>query len=213
MSDIWRKTFLMWSETKQFISRVAQAEQIVDYGLKKKPYVAYSGGKDSLCMLHLVCKKAPYILVYHHSQGKYMPEEVGRDIILNAREAGAKNIRVYPAKRDFWTDIIKEIERRGYDSVFVGLRKEESSGRRARIKEKNRLTSFQEFWPLQNWTWMDVWAYIVKNNLSYPFVYDKEAEMTGTYEKLRFHSFFDPSMDRFGRRNVDGVSMWRHKNE
>jgi 3'-phosphoadenosine 5'-phosphosulfate sulfotransferase (PAPS reductase)/FAD synthetase len=70
---------------------------------------------------------------------------------------------------------------------------------------------FREFWPLQDWTYMDVWAYIISNNLSYPSVYDKYAELDG-WDKVRFHSFFDPSMDKFGRSNVDGVLLWKFKN-
>ena len=206
-----RSGFLMWSRTPEFVGKVAASEEMIRHALAvSRPYLAYSGGKDSLSMLHLVCKQAPYILVYHHSQGKYMPKEIEREIVMNAIKAGAKNIRIYPSERDFWTDIVNEIKQRRYNAVFVGLRKEESAGRRSRIKERKRLTIFREWWPMQNWTWMDVWAYIVSNNLSYPSVYDNYAELDG-WDKVRFHSFFDPSTDKFGRSNVDGVLLWKHK--
>lgn len=213
MREDERNAFLIWSETEEFITRVALTEQYIDRVLaRKNPYVAYSGGKDSLCLVHLVCKRAPYILVYHHSQGKHMPEEIQREITLNAIKAGAKNLRIYPPERDFWTDIVNEIKQRGYNAVFVGLRKEESISRRVRMNERKRLTWFPEYWPLAEWTWRDVWAYIISNNLSYPTVYDQYGEIEG-WDKVRFHSFFDPKMDKFGRSNVDGVFLWRHKND
>ena len=211
MDEKWKQTFLDWRKTTQFKKSLQEAENIISEALKKhRPYLAYSGGKDSLCLVHLVCRQNPHIFVYHHSQGKYMPKEIQREIEDNAVKAGAKNLHVYPPERNFWTSILEELKRYGYNAVFVGLRKEESSSRKLRINKKKSLTCFFEYWPLANWTWMDVWAYIVGNNLPYPSVYDKYAKVEG-WDRVRFHSFFDPSMDKFGCTNVDGVLNWRYR--
>jgi len=194
-------------------ARVEEARRIIREALKRhKCYLAYSGGKDSTAMLHLVAREDPGIFVYHHSQGRYMPREAEEELIEVARAAGARNLHVYPAERDFWTDIVHELSEKGFTAVFVGLRKEEGSRRRQRMRTGRNLTPMREFWPLANWTWMDVWAYLVANGVRYHSYYDRYAPLVG-WDQARFHAFFDPRMRAFGKDNLDGILSWRYKHE
>ncbi|HPT36627.1 MAG TPA: hypothetical protein PK309_08910, partial [Bacillota bacterium] len=61
----WRKVLVAWSETDEHKLQVARARDTVRRALEKckQPYVAFSGGKDSTCVLHLVLEQAPETMV------------------------------------------------------------------------------------------------------------------------------------------------------
>lgn len=212
-----------WAKTREFKKKLEKAEEIIRDALKrsKKPYIAFSGGKDSTCLLHLVLKQKPDILVWHWDYGKYMPREFEKEIIRNAKIIGAKNIRIDTSKayrykekvfyRVFFGRVLPSLKAEGYDGVFVGLRKQESISRRERIKAKRTIGTIQEYWPLQDWDWKDVWAYIFDNNLPYHSAYDIYAPIIG-WDKVRFATFFDPEFDFLGNSNLDGMLLWRWKN-
>ena len=217
MNEKTRETFLLWTETEEYKKKVEEAKKIIKNALKthKKPYVAYSGGKDSTVMLNLILKQKPDILVFHYDYGRYMPRWLEKEVITNAKKIGVQNFLLDSGKnwyKTFFGRIEKDFERKGYDLVFVGIRKEESCKRKARIEEKHFLSKMDECWPLKNWTWKDVWGYIVKNELPYPSVYDKYAELLG-YDKVRFVTFFDPEFEKFGGPILDGFIIWKEKNQ
>lgn len=212
--DITVESLLLWAEMDEHKKKISEANNIISRALKsaQKPYLSYSGGKDSLVTLALVVKIYPEILVYHHHEGEHMPDEVFVEIIDNAKAVGAKNIEIRPRSESLWDDIIPDLHKRGYDLCFVGLRKEEATRRKKRIEKNRSMSAIKECWPLQNWRWQDVWAYILSNKIRYPKIYDKYNAVLG-WGKARFHSFFDPRMDKFGNSNVDGILMWKYKNK
>jgi len=216
-----KQIFIKWAKTEEYRYKVKQAKKIIEEVIKEyKPYIAFSGGKDSTCLLHLVLQFDPDILVWHWDYGKYMPREFEKEIIENVRKIGAKNLRVDTSMAYKWKDkvfyktffgkIQKELAKE-YDAVFVGLRKEESIHRRERIKVQRSLGIIKEFWPLQDWSWRDVWAYIFSNNLPYHSAYDKYIPLLG-WNNTRFATFFDPEFDTFGASNIDGLLLWGWKN-
>lgn len=225
MEHKWKETFLTHSTLPEYRKRLKSAETIIYNSLKKyrKPYVAFSGGKDSTMMLSLILKQAPDIMVYHWDYGIYMPRYLEREIISNARKIGAKNLRVETSElycqnpsepiwyREFLGKRVFTLISEGYDAVFVGIRIEESLRRKRRIKNKYYLTDMPEIFPIRYLTWMDVWAYVVSNNLPYPSTYDIYCPIVG-YDKARFVTFFDPEFDKFGASNIDGVLIWKEKN-
>ncbi|NUU96748.1 phosphoadenosine phosphosulfate reductase family protein [Marinitoga sp. 1138] len=218
-----KNTFKAWAKTESFQKKVAEAKLIIHDALKKskKMYIAFSGGKDSTCLLHLVLKFNPNILVWHWDYGIYIPRKFEYETIENAKKIGARNIRIdtsnayrYKEKvfyNTFFGKILPEFEKQGYDGVFVGLRKQESISRRERIKAKRIVGNIQEYWPLQNWDWKDVWAYIFSNDLPYHSAYNIYAPVIG-WDKVRFATFFDPEFDFLGNSNLDGMLLWRWKN-
>jgi 3'-phosphoadenosine 5'-phosphosulfate sulfotransferase (PAPS reductase)/FAD synthetase len=74
-----KEVLKQWAEMDVHKTKVEEARQIIAKALAthQKPYVAFSGGKDSTCMLHLVLQQKPDIMVYHWDYGPYlMPRDV-----------------------------------------------------------------------------------------------------------------------------------------
>lgn len=222
-----RSVLVEYSRSSEFRALVGRTREYIRDCLEKarKPFVAFSGGKDSTVMLYLVLQEFPDVMVYHWDYGPYlMPREFEREILHNARILGAKNLRVETSalylreKRDarnvwgrvYFGCVLPQLRAEGYDGVFVGIRKEESLRRKRRINAQRWLSGMQEFWPLADWTWMDVWASVWGWNLPYPSVYDRLGPVVG-WDRVRFVTFFDNEMMPRGA-GVENVMLWRFKN-
>lgn len=209
---------LDWSETEGFRKRVSGAWDIVEDALARheKVYCAYSGGKDSVVMTHIVLQQAPEIMVHHYDYGRqYMPQEYEDEINRNAAIIGAKNYRIEKGRnwyKAFFGRIAKQYYQEGFTGCFVGIRKEESCNRRARIEANKSLTEIKEYWPLQNFKWQDVWAYMFLNNLPIHSAYLQYGPVIG-WDTVRFVTFFDPEFNKFGSPGIDGVLNWRHRHD
>jgi len=219
-----RQTFLLWAETEEHKQAVVEAEKVIEKALKQfnKSFVSYSGGKDSLAMLHLVLQQHPNVTVIHWDYGPYfMPREIEREIIENAKKIGVKNLLVKTSPlyeklgrkarnilgRHFIGKVIPELVKEGYDCCFLGLRAEESNKRKRRTKiffEKTRIIT--NVFPLARWRWLDSWAYIISKDLPYPHVYDLYGPVLG-WDKARLVTFFDHEFDWVGAPLLDGVLM------
>lgn len=217
-----------WAKTDEHNRKVEEAKRIITEALAKyhKPYVAFSGGKDSTCVLYLVLQQKPDVMVLHWDYGRYyIPRWLEQEFIENAKKLGAVNIRVETSHlyeelgrnainvlgREYLGKLVPQLKEEGYDLVFVGLRKQESLKRRRRMERREHISVIPECWPIQNWDWKDVWAFIFGNNLPYASVYDEYASVLG-WDKVRLTTFFDPEFDKLGSSNVDGVIMWRWRN-
>lgn len=222
-----KKVLKEWAQTDEHRAKVEEARCIVREALRRhrKPYVAFSGGKDSTCVLHLVLEQEPGVMVLHWDYGPYyIPRWLEREFIENARKIGAKNIRVETSPeyerlgrnavnvlgREYIEKLIPQLKEEGYDLAFVGLRKEEAVRRRLRIEDGSHLGVIPECWPVADWSWRDVWAYIFSRGIPYASVYDRYAPVVG-WDKVRLTTFFDPEFDKFGSSNLDGVLMWRDR--
>lgn len=220
MKEKYAKLFSAWGKTGQFKRNITTAKSTIQKALKSynKPYIAYSGGKDSVCMVHLILKYDPSILVHHWDYGmNLMPREFELEIINIAHKLGVTNIDLRTSGRYefgyekewykiFFGFIAPEYKKKGHDCAFIGLRKEESLKRKRRILQKKDLTDMPEVWPLENWSWLDVWAYIVSNDLPYHSAYDLYAPILG-YDRARFVTFFDPEFYSYGSTFVDGCIL------
>jgi len=223
-----RQIFILWAQTDEHKKAVTEAEKIVKKALEKfsKPYVAYSGGKDSLSMLHLVLQQNPDATVVHWDYGPYfMPREIEKQIIKNAEKIGARNIIVKTSHlykklgrkarnvlgRHFLGRVVPELARKGYDCCFLGLRAEESSKRKRRTKtffETTRVMT--NIFPLAKWRWLDTWAYIITRNLPYPKIYDLYGPILG-WDKARLVTFFDYEFERTGAPILDGILLPQYR--
>jgi len=229
MTEQWRETFLAWAQTEAYQHAVAEARRVISEALaqSKKPMVSFSGGKDSTAMLHLVLQQKRDVTVWHWDYGPaFVPRDVQAEIENLPRRLGVRQLRIdtsgiywrewRKAKNVFYRVyfglVAPRLLQEGYDCVFVGIRAEESVKRRLRIAANRSLTAIREAWPLASWQWLDVWAYLVNNNVPYLSLYDSRAELVG-YDKVRFATLFDPEMADLGAESVDNVLHWRWRHE
>jgi phosphoadenosine phosphosulfate reductase len=226
MDKIWRETFKIWSKIEEYQKRIEESKKIIAEAFQryKRPYVAYSGGKDSIVMLHLVLQQNQDIDIWHWDHGRaLMPRKIERKLIKNAYAIGAKNLLIKSAKAldkeearwnyKFWYKsffgILNRVSKdRDWDGLFIGIRHEESLKRKRQYK---KTFINQSCYPLLNLTWKDVWAYIISNNLPYPAMYDIYAEILG-YDKVRLVTFFDNEFEKLGSPYIDGVLMPEFRN-
>lgn len=185
-------------------------------GQFERPALLFSGGKDSICLVHLALKafrpgKFPFPLV-HIDTGHNFPEALafrdhladvlGEKLIVRKVEdtIKAKNLQdgkgKFPSRNALQTytllDVIEEFE---FDACIGGARRDEE---KARAKE--RIFSVRdefgqwdpkkqrpELWniyngkidkgenvrvfPISNWTELDVWSYIQRENIELPTIY------------------------------------------
>ncbi|XRP97789.1 phosphoadenosine phosphosulfate reductase family protein (plasmid) [Methanocaldococcus sp. 16A] len=231
MDEKWREYFLIWAESEVFQEKLKKTKEIIKEALSKfkKPYIAFSGGKDSTALMHLVLSFDDSIMVLHWDYGPYyLPRPLEKEIIEIAKKCRAKNLRVETSKKywilkrnavnvlgvDYLGKLVPQLVKEGYDLAFVGLRAEEAVKRRLRtqeIYEYDKYKKITNVYPLRDWSWKDVWAYIVSNNLPYLSYYDKYCPILG-WDKTRFVTLFDLEFDKFGSSNIDNVLMWRFRN-
>lgn len=149
---------LLHARLPAFQRRVAEAREIITEGLKccQKPYIAFSGGKDSEVVVHLAIQQKPDINVIWLHQGQEFPdteeivyelhrkwaldlhiEYVKPDLLDLIEEYGDYGVegRTPYKKGDVARRLIKEpaqrlIKQFGFDGVFMGLRKDEAWGRK-----------------------------------------------------------------------------------
>ena len=185
-------------------------------GQFEKPALLFSGGKDSITLVHLAMKafrpgKFPFPLV-HIDTGHNFPEtitfrdelveRIGEKLIVgNVQDAidqgkvieqKGKNASRNPLQT---ITLLEVIEKNGFDACIGGARRDEE---KARAKE--RIFSVRdefgqwdpkrqrpELWntfnglihkgenvrvfPISNWTELDVWNYIKRENISIPSIY------------------------------------------
>src|SRR6056300_1288640 len=180
------------------------------------PVILFSGGKDSITLVHLAVKAfypapVPFRLL-HVDTGHNFPEtisfrdelmeELGLDLIVRYVEdsINEKNIKEesgrYASRNKLQTvTLLDAIEEFGFDACIGGARRDEE---KARAKE--RIFSFRDdfgqwdarnqrpelfdilngkidsgenirVFPISNWTELDVWNYIKRENIELPSVY------------------------------------------
>ncbi|MBI02263.1 MAG: sulfate adenylyltransferase subunit CysD [Chloroflexi bacterium] len=182
----------------------------------ERPMLLFSGGKDSIVMLHLALKalqpaKLSFPIV-HIDTGHNFPEvieyrdkvvsKLGIDLVVgsvtDALESGRVQASNLPgaSRNQLQTPVLLDTISGGkFDAVFGGARRDEE---RARAKE--RVYSFRdefgqwdpknqrpELWnlyngfinvgqhirvfPLSNWTELDIWQYIMEQQVEIPSIY------------------------------------------
>ncbi|TWP24230.1 sulfate adenylyltransferase subunit 2 [Apibacter muscae] len=188
----------------------------------EKPALLFSGGKDSIVLVHLALKafrpgKFPFPLV-HIDTGHNFPEaiefrdylvnKIGEKLIVGSVEESIKKYNLketqgrFPSRNSLQTySLLDTIQENSFDACIGGARRDEE---KARAKE--RIFSVRddfgqwdpklqrpELWdilngkiqkdhnvrvfPISNWTELDVWNYILENNIELPslyFAHDRE---------------------------------------
>jgi sulfate adenylyltransferase subunit 2 len=196
-------------------------------GQFEKPAMLFSGGKDSITMVHLALKafrpgKFPFPLV-HIDTGHNFPEalafrdrlaaELGEKLIVRNVEDTIRTKKLSEPKGKFASrnalqtyTLLDTIEEFHFDACIGGARRDEE---KARAKERifsvrdefgswNPKLQRPELWniyngrihkgenvrvfPISNWTELDVWNYIRRENIELPTIYFSHEREVLEYE-------------------------------
>jgi 3'-phosphoadenosine 5'-phosphosulfate sulfotransferase (PAPS reductase)/FAD synthetase len=216
-----------WAELPEYRARVQRAEAEVEraLALSARPYAAWSGGKDSTCVVHLVLTRRPEITVVHWDYGPYfIPRPVHREILRAADQLGIRDLRIETSDlylklgrraknvlgRHYLGGLIPQLAREGCDLAFVGLRTEESLRRRRRIRAGRGYTEIPECWPIAHWRWQDVWTYTLEHNLPILSHYLVYGPVVG-WDRVRLSTYFDPEFADRGGPQLDAVLAWKFR--
>jgi len=153
--------------------------------------VAYSGGKDSDVVLHLVRRAGVKYDAHYHLTTADPPELVRhvkdqRDIIIDRPELTMWQLirkEGIPPRRNarFCCKTQKEFGNPGEAIIVTGIRWAESHRRSKRrmIETCFRKKTRQFLNPIIDWSTTDVWHYIRKNNITYCSLYDEGFKRLG----------------------------------
>jgi len=204
---------LVHARSEAFQRRVSDALAVITVALSQaqRPYIAYSGGKDSMVVMHLVHSVDPTVPIYWSDDELEYPEVVehmtrlqelaGDQMYIGlgwATHAGwFRPWRERPFFRDsLSTAMLVEMDTddwmagAGFDLVFTGIRGEESRRRRGWLAEAGPLYSVRSGTgrrcaPLAAWGEHDVWAMIARDRLPYLAVYDRLYEIGIPRDRMR----------------------------
>jgi 3'-phosphoadenosine 5'-phosphosulfate sulfotransferase (PAPS reductase)/FAD synthetase len=191
------------ARTSGFGRKVEQAREIIRQALEtpnSPAYVALSGGKDSTVVYALAREQAPDIPAVWSDDEWWLPETMDYIRRLQAAGLDVRQIRTTAWHADWFTirgdydGIPAYAKEQNWGLVFLGLRQEESAARRVHLRTFGSLFFAQtdDFWhcnPIHDWSWRDVWAFIVSQELDYNQAYDRLEEIGVQPEHQRIGPF------------------------
>ncbi|QLC48889.1 phosphoadenosine phosphosulfate reductase family protein [Methanolobus zinderi] len=190
---------------RDFVERSHKFINNVSSSIDRPVTVSYSGGKDSLAVLHLVSECLDDYELLFADTGIEFPETVQN--ALDVAEYYDKPLRSISAGEAFWNSVdnfgppsvevrwcckvcklgpITQIIDDNYENgclTFIGQRKYESDTRaKSESVWKNPWVGNQvAAAPIQNWTAMHVWLYIFKHDLPYNPLYEEGFDRIGCW--------------------------------
>jgi 3'-phosphoadenosine 5'-phosphosulfate sulfotransferase (PAPS reductase)/FAD synthetase len=179
------------AKTPGYKCKLGRAREIVTRALctpNALPYVALSGGKDSTVVYGLVREQYPDVPAVWSDDEWWLPETLEYIQRLQAAGLDTRQIRTNAHHTDWfetagdWDGIPDYARAQGWGLCFLGLRQEESSARRVHLRKFGPLFFVQmdDCWhcnPIHDWSWQDVWAYIISTGLDYNRAYDRLEEI------------------------------------
>lgn len=205
MNSSERELYLLHSRTPGHQKKLRRTKEIILEALDKmkKPFVSVSWGKDSIVVAHLVWMEQRSVPMVWSDRGPEaelpetypLVEEWKRRYNINLAVV-VPEMTMFELYRKYGIPeisggktraIIKEINlvraignyarENGFDGRFMGIRADESKGRRKLGKFRGPLFfgETERMWicnPIIYWSARDVWAYIFANDLPYHPLYD-----------------------------------------
>lgn len=206
MSDINWETYKIAVGLPSFKRKLARSKAVIEEFLAraKRPYLALSGGKDSVVCAHLVSQIDPDMQIFSQCDDLDWPgldthlkniiKTCGlKDHIIGYSEVSAKKefkmaLRIGKETKSmhegcFRAVIKKYVEDYNRDGVILGLREQESKGRRLNLRYRGLIYSKKDgvttCCPIGKWDSKEVIGYIAKNNLPLFHIYTKLGQHIG----------------------------------
>lgn len=210
MPPTHRQRFLLHSRLPGYRRRVAQAQAAVTEWLSRchHPYIAFSGGKDSVCVLHLVREQVSDIPAVYLDADNCFPEvsvlidetpnclryptsEPFLDTLRRFGLDGGTDLDRQTMRSTVYEPVRRLLANYGYDGCAYGIRAAESHGRRQSVRFHNLVFYSKQYqaWqcqPVGWWSYNDVWAYIVSNALPYAGTYDRMWDMPEVDQRVSY---------------------------
>ncbi|MEM3760328.1 MAG: phosphoadenosine phosphosulfate reductase family protein [Candidatus Bathyarchaeia archaeon] len=177
--------------------KVRQAKEIIEAANKifsDDIPIAFSGGKDSLVVLHIAMQVTPEITVVYNNTTVEFPETL--DYVRKLQKEWGFNLYVTRNKIPFFKAVkvkgwathedrwcckpykdqpaFEFLISKGFEAEITGTTRTESIYRRSLspIKMPNREPRIIRVNPIYDWNEWEVWRYIRENNLPYNPLYD-----------------------------------------
>lgn len=168
--------FRLHAQMPEYKRRKEKAQALIADGLTKcaAPYVACSFGKDSAVLLHLVLRHLPDVSVRFIRWQESDIIDNYADTIDAWRQRFPINLSILDLRRDSLDDSVSDRWQQlqsvaPADGYFIGLRAEESKGRRMTLRTMGAICQLKSgLWriaPLAWWSTDDVAAYTIEHEL------------------------------------------------
>lgn len=235
MDDANRLRYLLHADSEEFKGLVRTTLNYLKFtlGRFKRPFMSFSGGKDSTVTLHMVSQIMPEIDVWHWDYGKWlMPRPFEEEILDNLRKI-APRARLHYFQRPggdresarhsslqqsgFFEQLARSIRENRWDLNILSIRAEEGVRRRQKIENCdaygiNRNDPLIPIcFPVGHWESRDIWAYLVSNSVPYHSQYDAIVPyILDGYDSIhtRMSTYFD---DETTYVDIDDFVFWRHR--
>ncbi len=221
-----RAGFLAHGHTAAYKRRIEAAQSNVHVALQscRRPYIAFSTGKDSTVMADMVWRESPSTPAVYFDADACFPESralleryrsSGRTIIewptepildTMERVGGPTSPRSEAAtmQSTVYAPIKALLETHAFDCAFVGLRAEENTDRKRAIRIHGPMfysqrDDIQVAWPIGALTFDDIWAYIFSQGVDYSAVYDRQFEMGLPWDDCRLSYCYGETKASHGR--------------
>lgn len=183
--------------------------------IRKNPYIAFSGGKDSTVMMYLVSllgnKEIP---VFTQGDDLDFPDKEGhcRGVVdmlgfsnysyVYSDVSAMEQIGKERITGTFWEVIEKYREEIRADGVFMGLRAQESKARTFVAKKKGVIYDVRDdvtrCLPVLYWRAEEIFAFIIQKDLPFHSIYDKSDLIEKYPHEMRFSWMYSPRFSQWG---------------
>ena len=223
MNDLEERRFQLHARQEDYEQRVAEAQSNLDAVSRRfdAPCLHVSGGKDSLVLWHLAASAGHDWPVYHFDNGVLNVPGVTEFVRERASDWNANlYVRTSEAANDermvveeghgydgYWGQYWSLVGKHGWDVRVLGIRAAESSQRRDRFTgtlPTDRDGDDVAAAPIHALTTADVWAYIVKHDLPYHDIYDRQGQLYDGIDapENRLVTLYDSEFDSLGAREI-----------